>query len=302
MKFWYVLSAENVWVEMVLLLLWPYCDGSQCHCHQSDVHSTRLTIFGPATEPINFHRLLAATSVETSSSKTFYSPIHMHLYRHRVILVVSILRLRNRWLIWWPGGSGGFVHILCNSLSERPIPLSCESAGVTLAESDETDDFLTGLRFVWVDSFDLVTEHSDNTLSSLSESFGLLALSSSSVSALSQERSTDRPLPNDLRSLSTSRIWNLFKLPWLPDDGFGGEQLSLVRVGVVNEVCDVRDDVRENAFALELLRFMKFRWLSNVLGDVEKLGHSDRVSLTLRERHAFELFEHSDTFRVRPAL
>lgn len=72
-----------------------------------------------------------------------------------------------------------------------------------------------------------------------------------SSSNWSQERSLSvRPLPNDFRNLSTKRTWNLFKLPWLPDDGFGGLQFF---VGLVNELCDVRDDVRENA--RELLRF-----------------------------------------------
>lgn len=82
-----------------------------------------------------------------------------------------------------------------------------------------------------------------------------VAASVASSSDCSQERSfSGRPLPNDLRNLSTNRTWNLFRLPWLPDDGFGGLQFF---VGLVNELCDVRDDVRENA--RELLRLMQFR-------------------------------------------
>lgn len=85
------------------------------------------------------------------------------------------------------------------------MSISCESAGVTLAESDESDDFLTGCLWVLAASYDLATEPSNNILSSLSESFGLFALSSTSV-ACSQERSTDRALLNDLRNLSTNRV------------------------------------------------------------------------------------------------
>lgn len=162
-------------------------------------------------------------------------------------VVVSMLRLRYRWLTaWWPGGSGGFV-LMCSSPSEWPISVS---AGVVLAESDEIDDFLARpLSGFAASSGLLAAEHSDDGLSSLSESVGrLLALSSMSV-ARSQDRSTDRAFPNDLRSLSTSRMWNLFRLPWLPDDGLGGEQLAF-RVGLVSDACEVRDEVRENAFAL----------------------------------------------------
>lgn len=92
--------------------------------------------------------------------------------------------------------------LICSSLSEWPISVSPKSAGVVLAESDDTDDFLTRR----VDSLALVAPHSDSGLSSLSESgCRWLALSSVSV-AWSQDRSTERLLPNDLRSLSTSRM------------------------------------------------------------------------------------------------
>lgn len=73
------------------------------------------------------------------------------------------------------------------------------------------------------------------------------------MSIRSQDRSSDFPLLNDLRSLSTNRIWNLLRLPWLPFVGFGTLEM-LCFVGLVNELCDVRDDVRENA--RELLRFI----------------------------------------------
>lgn len=66
----------------------------------------------------------------------------------------------------------------------------------------------------------------------------------------SQERSVELSLRKDFRSLSTSRMWNLFKLPWLPlfVAGLGGLDPWLPLVGeVAKEFCDARDEVRENA-------------------------------------------------------
>lgn len=67
----------------------------------------------------------------------------------------------------------------------------------------------------------------------------------------SHERpSEDLLFLNDLRSLSTSLVWNLFKLLWLPEAaGFGGLLLVVLApfVGlVINELCEVRDELREN--------------------------------------------------------
>lgn len=63
--------------------------------------------------------------------------------------------------------------------------------------------------------------------------------------------SDELPLLKALRNLSTNRLWNLFKLPWLPTlTGFGGELVRTERVGfvglVINEVCDVRELTRVN--------------------------------------------------------
>jgi hypothetical protein len=121
------------------------------------------------------------------------------------------------------------------------------------------------------------------------------------ASSSSHDRSSDRPLRNDLRNLSTNRVWNLFKLPWLSAVGFGGLQPVLFFVGLVNELCDVRDDVRENG--RELVRLIGTEWprwagdAAKSPGVVAKLGHSERHSDTLRDRH--EPFEHSDTLRAR---
>lgn len=160
-----------------------------------------------------------------------------------------MLLLRLRWCI---AGNGGFELIIFKLLSEHPRPPpSLLSTDVKTDESDEMDIFFR--VFIIVESFwwddanvCLATVLSDNkSLSSLS------GWGESSSSVCSQDRSSLRPLPNDLRNLSTKRIWNLFKLPWLPVDGFGGLQFF---VGLVSELCDVRDDVRENA--RELLRLI----------------------------------------------
>lgn len=155
-----------------------------------------------------------------------------------------MLRLRFRC-----AGNGG----LCKKPSEHPKP-SLLSPDVIADESDEIDSFFKGFiiaveSLCWDDaSICFATEVSDNDSSSTSGLFGSLS------SCWSQDLSSVRLLPNDLRNLSTKRTWNLFKLPWLPVDGFGGLQFF---VGLVSELCDVRDDVRENA--RELLRLMKFR-------------------------------------------
>lgn len=57
-------------------------------------------------------------------------------------------------------------------------------------------------------------------------------------------------LLNALRNLSTSRLWNLFKLFWLPTfAGFGGDALLTlwVRVGLmISDDCEFREFTREN--------------------------------------------------------
>lgn len=162
-----------------------------------------------------------------------------------------MLRLRLRWLVT---GNGGFELVICRTLSELPIPPSLLSADARTDESDEIDNFFSGLliavgSFWWdVASLCFATECSDNDSSSMSW------LNESSSSFLSQDLSSVRLLPNDFRNLSTNRTWNLFRLPWLPLDGFGAFGGLQFFVGLVSELCDVRDDVRENA--RELLRFM----------------------------------------------
>lgn len=79
----------------------------------------------------------------------------------------------------------------------------------------------------------------------------------------SHERpSVDLLFRNDLRSLSTKRVWNLFKLLWLSvDAGFGGLLPALAFPGlVISEVCDVRDELRENC-GLEARCDMYIGWL-----------------------------------------
>lgn len=157
-----------------------------------------------------------------------------------------MLLLRVRWC----GAIGGFELIICRLLSEHPRPTSL-LLSVCMDESDEIDNFFRVFSVAVVESFwwddasvCFATDVSDNKSSSLSGW-------TESTSISSQDRSSVRLLPNDFRNLSTSRTWNLFRLPWLPDDGFGGLQFF---VGLVNELCDVRDDVRENA--RDWLRFM----------------------------------------------
>lgn len=60
--------------------------------------------------------------------------------------------------------------------------------------------------------------------------------------------SVDLLFRKDLRSLSTNRIWNLFKLLWLSAAaGFGGLLPELALLGlVIKDVCEVREELREN--------------------------------------------------------
>lgn len=57
-------------------------------------------------------------------------------------------------------------------------------------------------------------------------------------------------LLNALRNLSTSRLWNLFKLFWLSAfTGFGGDVLCIewLRVGlIISDDCEVRELTRVN--------------------------------------------------------
>lgn len=68
---------------------------------------------------------------------------------------------------------------------------------------------------------------------------------------------------NDLRSLSTNRIWNLFKLLWLSAvAGFGGLLPELALLGlVISEVCEVREELRENCGRVEPRCDMYIGWL-----------------------------------------
>lgn len=157
---------------------------------------------------------------------------------------VPMLRLRMRCT---PGGNGGFVRPKCNTPSELPRPLSSSSIMCTgVAEYVEYDKCLCGVLF-GVAADDGVIEL-DVVV------FVVSPIGSSS----SHERSSERVLRNDLRNLSTKRVWNLFRLLWLPAVGFGGLQPVLVLVGLLNELCDVRDDVRENG--RELVRLIGTEW------------------------------------------
>lgn len=166
-----------------------------------------------------------------------------------------------------PCGNGGFARTTCNTLSEQCISPSFTGGG------------------------DISPAH---------------------------DRSSDRPFRRDFRSLSTNRVWNLFRLPWLPAAGLGGLQPVLVLVGlVINDVCEVRDDVRENS-GRDVVRLTGIDWLrcdgddtEPLLpsikslpppGDVDRLGHSERHSDALRERHVALELEHSDDRRERPVL
>lgn len=148
---------------------------------------------------------------------------------------------------------------------------------------------------------------SSSSLKSISASGGSLL----DVGVSSHERpSEDLLFLNDLRNLSTKRMWNLFKLLWLSvDAGFGGLLPALALLGLVtSEVCEVRDELRENC-GLVARCDMYIGWLrcrdgepaiNSLPGDVDKLGHSDREpSDTFRERQEL-LFEHSETRRWRP--
>lgn len=152
---------------------------------------------------------------------------------------VPTLRLRFRccpfcMMVVRAGGNGGFVRPKFNIVSELPSPLSSSNAINGVVELVGKDN----LRSVLL--------------------FGVVVVSVPSAVdeyVSSHDRSSERPLRSDLRSLSTSRVWNLLKLLWLPLVGFGG----LALVGLVNELSDVRDDVRENG--RELVRLIGIDWL-----------------------------------------
>lgn len=118
---------------------------------------------------------------------------------------------------------------------------------------------------------------------------------------------------NDLRSLSTSRVWKLLKLLWLPLlAGFGGLLLLALAafVGLVtSEFCEFREALRENC-GRDARWDMYIGWLrcragepaaiKSLPGDVDKLGQSEReLSETFRLRQLLWL-EHSETRRWRP--
>lgn len=155
--------------------------------------------------------------------------------------------------------------------------------------------------------FSSCSPSSSSSLESISASGGSLL----DIGVSSHERpSEDLLFRNDLRSLSTKRVWNLFKLLWLSvDAGFGGLLPALALLGlVISEVCEVRDELRENC-GLEARCDIYIGWLrwrdgdpaiNSLPGDVDKLGQSDREpSETFRERQEL-LFEHSETRRWRP--
>uniref|UniRef100_A0A182QPL6 Uncharacterized protein n=1 Tax=Anopheles farauti TaxID=69004 RepID=A0A182QPL6_9DIPT len=69
--------------------------------------------------------------------------------------------------------------------------------------------------------------------------------------------SVDLLLRSDFRSLSTSRLWNLFRLLWLPATAagtaapfvpFGGllPELAFDGLEAISELCEVREELREN--------------------------------------------------------
>lgn len=131
--------------------------------------------------------------------------------------------------------------------------------------------------------------------------------------SFSHDRSVDRALRNDFLNLSTNRQWNLFKLLWLPVlFGFGTEQPPLFAfAGLdINDACEFRDEAREIC-GLDVFRLLNcIGWLrcdgetafiNSDSGDVDKLGHSDRLSDTFLELHALDL-EQSDARRERPVL
>lgn len=100
---------------------------------------------------------------------------------------------------------------------------------------------------------------SSSSLESISASGGSLL----DIGVSSHERpSVDLLFRNDFLSLSTSRVWNLFKLLWLSvDAGFGGLLPALALLGlVISEVCEVRDEFRENC-GLEARCDMYIGWL-----------------------------------------
>lgn len=127
---------------------------------------------------------------------------------------------------------------------------------------------------------------------------------------------------SDFRSLSTSRVWNLFRLFWLPtvaaagtDDplaAFGGllPELAFEGLDAISELCEVRDELRENCDR-DARWDMYIGWLRcagepamnppSVPGEVDRLlGPSEReLSDTLRDRQLL-WFEHSDIRRCRP--
>lgn len=101
---------------------------------------------------------------------------------------VPMLRLRIRSPDTFEfGGNGGFELAKCNTLSELPKPLSSSnSMGVVeLLECDSLNGVLLGV----VDLVGSVVKQSS-----------------------SHDRSSERLFRNDLRNLSTNRVWNLFKL------------------------------------------------------------------------------------------
>lgn len=192
-----------------------------------------------------------------------------------LLLLLLLLFIRSGVLERW--GRGG-LDVTCSTLSDSTSSPSCSCSS------------------------------SSSSCRSVSASGGSLL----GTGVSSHERpSEDLLFRNERRSLSTSRIWNLFRLPWLPleEAGFGGLVPVLAFVGLVtSEHCEVRDEFREN-WGREARCDMYIGWLrcragepaiNSFPGEFDRLGQSDReLSDTFRERQEL-WFEHSETRRWRP--
>lgn len=170
-------------------------------------------------------------------------------------------------------------------------------------------------------SFRLNTAASSSTSGCVSSSSSSSSSGPTPVLPSHDRPSDDLLLRSDFRSLSTRRVWNLFKLFRLPTAAeagsdeplaaFGGlhPELAFEGLDAISELCELREELRENCDR-DARCDMYIGWLRcagepamnppSFPGDVDKLGPSDReLSDTLRERQLLWL-EHSDIRRCRP--
>lgn len=242
--------------------------------------------------------------------RTFLCPTAVIVVIFVVVVVVVVVGL-----VLLYRGMGGFRWCTqCRTLSEH-TPSTAASGRRFFARLQRA-------------SFRFATGASSSSLSSsTSRGCAVSPASCSSSGPPPPLPAHDRPsedllLRSDFRSLSTSRMWNLFRLFWLPTAAEAGTDVPLAAFGgllpelafegldAISELWEVRDELRENCDR-DARWDMYIGWLRwagepainppSVPGEVDRLlGPSEReLSDTLRDRQLL-WFEHSDIRRWRP--